>query len=295
MSLTPEEQKTLAAIEAAKAAGNDPFGDDEPLGAEPDEAATEAEAEAVSDEVTTEQAEEAAAAPGEPEVAPEPETVAQEVAQPAQEAPPTFRADMPADYKQQRANLLAERAEAMKQLIEGELDPKEFAATEARISDSLEELTAARIRAETLHEANIQSQQRYQTQVLNRLITKSKADVDYAADADARNQFDTALQVVAAQPANKGKDFADLIDTAHTMVKAMRGVMSVPTAPSTKSPADRRPAGDPPPVTLRSLPSASTPNTGSVVDQIARLKGPAYEAAFSKLTPSQKAALLDAD
>lgn len=289
--MSPEDQKALEAIAAAQAKGEDPFGDDE--------VSTEATTDEVADDVVQpDQADESVtdevAQSEEPAVKPEP--VAQEAApQPVPEAPPTFRADMPADYKQQRANLLAERATAMKQLMEGELDPEAFAVQEARISDSLEELTAARIRAETLHEANIQGQQRYQTQALNRLISKAKAEVDYAADADARNQFDTALQVVAAQPANQGKDFADLIDTAHTMVKAMRGVMSVPTTQSTKSPSDRKPAGDPPPVTLRSLPSASTPNTGSVVDQIARLKGPAYEAAFAKLTPSQKAALLDAD
>ena len=72
------------------------------------------------------------------------------------------------------------------------------------------------------------------------------------------------------------------------MVKAMRGVQTPAKAPA----SDRKPAGDVP-VTLRSLPSASTPNTGGVIEQIARLKGPAYEAAYAKLTPAQQAALLD--
>lgn len=289
--MSPEDQKALEAIDAAKAAGTDPFGDDEPLGVEPDEV----EPEALADEVTPEQADEQAVdeAPAETEATAEP--VTEPVVPPLQDAPPSYKTDMPADYKAQRQALLAERAAAMKKLLEGELEAGEFAEAEARISDALEDLTAQRIRAETLHEANIQGQQRYQQQALNRLVAKSKAEIDYASDADARNQFDTALQVVSAQPNNQGKDFADLIDTAHMMVKAMRGVMTAPVAQSTKSPADRKPAGDPPPVTLRSLPSASTPNTGSVTDQIARLKGPAYEAAFSKLTPSQKAALLDAD
>ena len=79
-----------------------------------------------------------------------------------------------------------------------------------------------------------------------------------------------------------------MIEDAHKMVKAMRGVQSQAKAPA----SDRKTAGDVP-VTLRSLPSASTPNTGGVIEQIARLKGPAYEAAYAKLTPAQQAALLD--
>lgn len=289
MTLTPEEQKTLEAIEAAKAAGDDPFGDDEPLGEEPEQAA-----EPVAEEPNTEAelfTEEPAAEPV-AEAEPEPEPVAE----PAMDAPQQYRAEMPADYKAQRNGLLTERAQALEKLMSGEMEPAEFAATESRISDALEELTSARIRAETLAEANVQSQQVYQQKAIQRLVAKTKTEVDYAADQSARDDFDTALQVVAAKPANKGKDFADLIEDAHAVVRAMRGV-SAAKAPAAPKPSDpnRKPAGDPPPVTLRSLPSASTPNTGSVVDQIARLKGPAYEAAFSKLTPAQKAALLDAD
>lgn len=286
--MTPEEQKALEAIAAAEAKGEDPFGDDEPLGEAQEQGDALDNGEAPADVTEPErQAEDTQAEPQAKE--PEP------AALPVVDAPPAYRADMPADYRAQRAALLAERAEAMQKLMDGELEPSEFAAAESRISDSLEELTTARIRAETLHEANIQGQQRYQQQSIQRLVSKTKDEVNYAADAEARTQFDTALQVVAAHPANSGKDFADLIETAHSMVKAMRGVMSQPNPVANKSPADRKPSGAPPPVTLRSLPSASTPNTGSVVDQISRLKGQAYEAAFEKLTPAQKAALLDAD
>jgi hypothetical protein len=172
--------------------------------------------------------------------------------------------------------------------MDGEMTAEEFATEEMRVTEALEDLAAARIRAETLQEANAQSQQAYQARTIQRLIAKTKAEVDYAADATAQKQFDTSLQVLAAQPDNAGKDFADLIEDAHKMVKAMRGVQTPVKAPA----ADRRPAGDVP-VTLRSLPSASTPNTGGVIEQIARLKGPAYEAAYAKLTPAQQAALLD--
>lgn len=282
---TPEDLKALEAIAAAEAAGQDPFGDDEPLTTEeaadepaseaaPEaEAAAEPEAEQVAADATTADAEQAEAKPA----AASPEAVEL----------PTYKAELPSDYKAQRAELMKAKADAMKQLMDGEIDADAYAAEDARVSEALEDLAAARIRAETLQEANAQSQQAYQARAIQRLIANAKSEVDYAADATAQKQFDTSLQVLAAQPDNAGKDFADLIEDAHKMVKAMRGI-----APQAKPAAERKPAGDAP-VTLRSLPSASTPNTGGVIEQIARLKGPAYEAAYAKLTPAQQAALLD--
>lgn len=278
---TPEDLKALEAIAAAEAAGQDPFGDDEPLTVEdaadevaPDaEAAAEPEAEQVAADATTAEAEQAEAKPAAAS------TEAVEL--------PTYKAELPSDYKAQRAELMKAKADAMKQLMDGEIDADAYAAEDARVSEALEDLAAARIRAETLQEANAQSQQAYQARAIQRLIANAKSEVDYAADATAQKQFDTSLQVLAAQPDNAGKDFADLIEDAHKMVKAMRGI-----APQAKPVAERKPSGDAP-VTLRGVPSASTPNTGGVIEQIARLKGPAYEAAYAKLTPAQQAALLD--
>lgn len=288
---TPEDLKALEAIAAAQAAGQDPFGDDEPLTSEAqepdkspaDDAAqgetTDAPAEGQADEAVQGEAD-AASAAQEAAATPEPEA----------QQPPAYKAEVPSDYKAQRTELLTAKAAAMKKLMDGEIDADAYAAEEVRVTEALEDLAAARIRAETLQDANAQSQQAYQARAIQRLITNAKSEVDYAADPAAQKQFDTSLQVLAAQPDNAGKDFADLIEDAHKMVKVMRGVQTVVKAP-TPTP-DRKPAGDVP-VTLRSLPSASTPNTGGVIEQIARLKGPAYEAAYAKLTPAQQAALLD--
>jgi len=283
---TPEDLKALEAIAAAEAAGQDPFGDDEPLTTEAaaDEPATEAVPEAAAD---TEAEQAAADAPAAEAAQPDPEP---EPEQPEPVAMPAYKAELPADHKAQRTELLKAKADAMRKLMDGEMTADEFATEELRVTEALEDLAAVRIRAETLQEANAQSQQVYQARTIQRLIAKTKAEVDYATDTAAQQQFDTSLRVLAAQPANADKDFADLAEDAHKMVKAMRGIAQAPKQPA----ADRRPAGDVP-VTLRSLPSASTPNTGGVIEQIARLKGPAYEAAFDKLTPAQKAALLDAD
>lgn len=287
MSMTPEEQKTLAAIEAAKAAGQDPFGDDEPLGQE-DDAPTEAsdtpadeapDAASMDDATppdTGEQAEQAAP------------TAAKDTEQPMQ-----YQTELPADYPAKRAELTKAKADVMRKLLNGEVDADEFAAEDARISGELEELNAARIRAETLQDANRQASVLYQQQALKRLVTKVKGDVDYAADESARKQFDTALKVLAAD--GDGRDFSELIDEAHAIVSARRGIATAKKSAAEAPAAPTRKPDGTPPVTLRGIPSASTPNTGSVVDQLARLKGPAYEAAYARLTPAQKASLLDGD
>lgn len=298
MSMTPEEQKTLAAIEAAKAAGQDPFGDDEPLGQEDDApanaavAGAEAQPDAGEPPATGAQDEVAVADDTPPNTGEQADQVAPSAAQDT-EQPMQYQTEIPADHKDKRAELVKAKADAMRKLLNGEVDADEFAAEDARISGELEELSAARIRAETLQDANRQASVLYQQQALKRLVAKVKGDVDYAADESARKQFDTALKVLAAD--GDGRDFAELIDEAHAIVSARRGIAtSKKSAAETPAAPTRKPDGTPP-VTLRGIPSASTPNTGSVVDQLARLKGPAYEAAYARLTPAQKASLLDGD
>ena len=274
---TPEETRVLAEIEAAKERGEDPFGDNDPIETE---AAPEPESLADPD-------------PVEEETPAEAETVQAEAEpEPVQQQPTAYQAEMPADYKAQRAELVKEKAGLMKKLMDGEIDADEFAANEARISDSLEDLTAQRIRAETLQEANVQSQAQYQRREIQKLIAKSKAEVDYTTDIKAQKQFDMALQAVATDSDNAGKDYSEILAEAHKVVLALRGVTSkgqvVEQAIKSRIPEGR------PPVTLRNIPTAATANAnGNMLDQIGRLTGQAYQDAFSKLSQTQRRALLD--
>jgi hypothetical protein len=143
--------------------------------------------------------------------------------------------------------------------LNGELDPSEYAAIESRVMDSLEDLSAQRIRAETLQELNTQSAAKTQTQVIQALVASTAADVPYATDAKAQRQFDMALQQVGADPDNAGKSFADLASEAHRVVMALRGVTPKTTAAAAAE--ARKPHGQAP-VTLRGIPAASTANTG---------------------------------
>lgn len=281
---TAAEQKILADIAAAEARGDDVFGDDEELVAPTPGATDDADpADApAADEIPAEEPAATDAPADEPPAQDEPA---------ATEQPAMFKADLPADYKTQRTELLKAKAAAMKQLMDGEMDAEAFATVEAELADKLEDLTAQRIRAETLQEANVQNQQAYQQREIQKLIRAAKTEVDYTKDTAAIKQFDQALAVISADPDNAGADYAELIGNAHKMVMALRGLK--PSAAPAAQRQPRGPGGEAP-VTLRSLPAASTPNvSGGVAEQLSRLSGPAYEAAFSKLSPAQRAQMLD--
>lgn len=281
---TPEETKVLAEIEAGLKAGEDIFGDND------DD----------TDTGSTENAgtgEDAGSADGTSADGLTEEALADVLDEGAEraEAPTQFTAEVAADYKEQRAALATEKAQALKKLMDGEIDADEYAAIESRVSDSIIELDSARIRAETLLEANAQTQAEFQRRAIQKLIAATKNEVDYAADPKAQKQFDAAMTTLAADPDNAGREYTDLLTEAHRVVAAIRGVqLAAKTTPNTP-PATRRPNVEAP-VTLRNLPSASTPNAnGDLNDQLGRLKGQDFEAAFAKLSPAQRRALLDED
>ena len=244
---------------------------------------------------------------------------------------PTYQTELPADYQAQRSVLLKEKSLAMKKLIDGELDLDAFSVIESRVSNALEDLTAQRIRSETLSEANVQNQQAMQKSEIRRLIARAKADVDYSKDTKAQKSFDVALRTLQADPDNAALEFGDLVDEAHRVVLALRGgvgkvdatvpaVAAAVVAPAATAPVvaasvvkdakvvkaaspvvpvatekvpDRQPA-EKAPVTLRGLPVASTPNSnGDVIEQMSRLSGQAYQDAFAKLSPQQRRSLVD--
>ena len=359
---TPTETDVLADIARERAAGLDPFGDDEfdppVIGAkevieDPDEvmadtavadatpekdAAAASDAEKQGEEGGNAQPNAKDDAPQEPvenadadaQAAQEPHAAAPEpVKETAKAAPepqiPTYQTELPADYQEQRGVLLKEKSLAMKKLIDGELDLEAFSVIESRVSNALEDLTAQRIRSETLSEANVQNQQAMQQSEIRRLIARAKADVDYSKDTKAQKSFDVVLRTLQADPDNAALEFGDLVDEAHRVVLALRGGVGkvqvdpavaaaavpvfapavketkavkavtpvAPVAAALEKVPDRQPA-EKAPVTLRGLPVASTPNSnGDVIEQMSRLSGQAYQDAFAKLSPQQRRSLVD--
>ena len=369
---TPTETDVLADIARERAAGLDPFGDDEfdppVIGAkevieELDEvvgvaatadtanalpekdAASASDAEKpvgegadaaelkAKDDAPWESVEDADAQVAEEPQAAAPELVKDTVIEASERQIPTYQTELPADYQAQRSVLLKEKSLAMKKLIDGELDLEAFSVIEARVSNALEDLTAQRIRSETLSEANMQNQQAMQQSEIRRLIARAKADVDYSKDTKAQKNFDVALRTLQADPDNAALEFGDLVDEAHRVVLALRGgvgkvqvelaaaaaavAASAVTAPGVADPAVKdvkvvktampvasvavarekvpdRQLAEKAPVTLRGLPVASTPNSnGDVIEQMSRLSGQAYQDAFAKLSPQQRRTLVD--
>lgn len=276
----PEDQ-IAAEIAAMEAKGLDPYADrvtDTPVDAAPKSAPAEPVAEVAADVAPVNADDQQ---PDAPKVADVPPTAAQDAQPVASTAPQTYRADMPADLAAKRTELLAAKAEAMKQLMDGVIDAEKYADEEFRISEELEGITLARARAETLAEVNRQTAEVYQGNVISALVARTKTEIDYASDTDAQQTFDLALRLVASEPNAAGKDFAQIADEAHRMVLARRGV--APAAPSTTGRAapDRTPPK--PPITLGGLPTAATSGTKSISEVAGRLTGDDLEQAFDAL------------
>ena len=278
---TDPEDQIAAEIAAMEAKGLDPYADrvtDTPGDAAPKSAPAEPVA-AVAADVALVKADDQQ--PEAPKVADVPPTAAQDAQPVARTAPQTYRADLPADLAAKRTELLAAKAEAMKQLMDGVIDAEKYADEEFRISEELEGITLARARAETLAEVNRQTAEGYQANVISALVARTKTEIDYASDTDAQQTFDRALRLVASEPDAAGKDFAQIADEAHRMVMARRGV--APAAPSTTGRAapDRTPPK--PPITLGGLPTAATSGTKSISEVAGRLTGDDLEQAFDAL------------
>ena len=278
---TDPEDQIAAEIAAMEAKGLDPYADrvtDTPGDAAPKSAPAEPVAK-VAANVAPVKADDKQ--PDAPKVADVPPTAAQDAQPVASTAPQTYRADMPADLAAKRTELLAAKAQAMKQLMDGVIDAEKYADEECRISEELEGITLARARAETLAEVNRQTAEVYQGNVISALVARTKTEIDYASDTDAQQTFDLALRLVASEPDAAGKDFAQIADEAHRMVLARRGV--APAAPSTTGRAapDRTPPK--PPITLGGLPTAAASGTKSISEVAGRLTGDDLEQAFDAL------------
>lgn len=276
-----QEDQIAAEIAAMEAKGLDPYADrvtDTPSDAAPESAPAEPVAEVAADVAPVKADDQQ---PDAPKVADVPPTAAQDAQPVASTAPQTYRADMPTDLAAKRTELLAAKAEAMKQLMDGVIDAEKYADEESRISEELEGITLARARAETLAEVNRQTAEVYQGNVISALVARTKAEIDYASDPDAQKTFDRALWLVGSEPDAAGKDFAQIADEAHRMVMARRGV--APAAPSAAGRAapDRTPPK--PPITLGGLPTAATSGTKSISEVAGRLTGDDLEQAFDAL------------
>ena len=220
------------------------------------------------------------------------------------EAPfvPTFQGTAPEKYVEQRADLLKQKGAALKQLMDGEIDAEQYAAVEADVTSKLDDLNAARIRAETLTEAQAQAQASlHQREIVRIMNTAKKAgEIDYATDRAAQVQFDAILSGLVA--GGSGKDFGELCDEAHQALLAVRGIVKAPPPPAhAPAPAAQAPAAAPAPAappaagprTLAGLPNAGAAGVSDDISaKLATLSGEDAELFLAQLPPAQVERLL---
>ena len=291
---TLAEAEVLDATAAAIAAGADPFGDEVDTAGAGEDAAAGTDADDETDDAGTAAADtkgdpadgdgdQAATLPLEAETV----VAAAEDPAPAPAAAPRYNAGDPADFKTQRTELTTEKAKALKDLMEGVIEPDAYSAIVDAVDDKLDALTVRR----TLHEANVQTEQQTQGNALDSLMAAAKkaGEVDYGADPKAAKQFDAAMAMLA-EPGDT-RSYAEQVAEAHKAVLAIRGVKPAAAQAAAAAPAlaaTPRENGKGP-MTLRNVPAAATPNTGGGwQEQLASLSGQDYEAAFARLTPAQQ-------
>lgn len=296
--LSAADTAALAATEAAIAAGKDPFGDNDDESAAAALPATEAadttdaaedgddgQATAGDDDDEAQQA--SAATDGE-----QPATEAQAAAsEDDDDAPPAVATRSLADIDADRKAARDERAKAFKDYSDGVIDADEFNAIDAKVSDRLDDLAGERT------QANAAANER--TAVLNGIIREAKkaGTVDYGADGDAAARFDFEMGMLAKNPENQGLSYRALANKAHKAVLRSLGKEAPDTTTRDDKPAKE--AAKPRengkgPATLRDIPAAHVPNAGGGWQSaLAGLTGQEYERAYERLTPAQKAALLN--
>lgn len=211
------------------------------------------------------------------------------------------------------AELEGKEAAEFKKLMAGEIDDDAFSKTKSEVGKELRGIQTQIARAEAANDRVREYEMGVITQVSKAAVKDGvvyvappkATEAEQKAAAKASKQFDVALNMLVADPDNGRRSFKSLAKEAHAMVLTRHGIAKAKTTPAADAtgkgkddaaaaptPAARVPAKAP--LTLRNIPAAAVPGTGGgVVEEMGKLKGTAYQEAYAKLTPVQKAKLLD--
>lgn len=229
----------------------------------------------------------------------------QEAAPAAEQQPaaPAYNVADPTKFDETRQALLAKRAEAMKGLMEGTIEPDAFAQVDTEVMQGLEQLTINR----TLHEANVQAEQQRMQAALSAVMADGAAKgIDYANDVGLQALFDAKLRTVAATDEMKGKSAAEVYQATHAEVLRMFGKVGAAPAPApaasgkaAPAPAAAAPAPAPKPQippTLGMMPAAASVDVGNdLTSTILSMDDPDQaEAMLRGMNASQRTAALRA-
>lgn len=223
--------------------------------------------------------------------------------------PATLQPVTPEDADDQRKTLRAEKATALQQLLDGEIDQEKYQEVEARVQDKLDDLA----RASAVDMARTQLQRDSMLAEYTQQLAAVQKELKAAGidlDGDAGPQLDRAIRLFAQEAGERG-----LTDTAGNMAasrdalaeakalvlrrfgKAEAAAPAAGAAAAAPKPAARRPA--PPdrstlPPTLAGVPTAADAAVGSEFAHLESLEGTALERAIAAMTPAQQERYLGA-
>ena len=229
-------------------------------------------------------------------------------------APAAMQPVSPADADEQRKTLRAEKATALQQLLDGEIDQEAYQEVESRVQDKLDDLA----RAAAVDMARSKMQQDAMMQEYGQHLGAAQkelkaAGIDLSGEAGA--QFDRAIRLFAQDAIDRGLTDAagnmaasrDALAEAQALMLRRFGKASAaapaaaapssapaaaPAAPATRKPAAADRSTLPP--TLAGVPAAADASVGSEFAHLDGLEGTALEKALARMTPDQQERYLGA-
>lgn len=226
-------------------------------------------------------------------------------------APAAMQPVSPADADEQRKTLRAEKATALQQLLDGEIDQEAYQEVESRVQDKLDDLA----RAAAVDMARSQMQQDAMMQEYGQHLGAARKELKAAGidlDGEAGAQFDRAIRLFAQDAIDRGLTDAagnmaasrDALAEAQALMLRRFGKASAPAAAPGAAPAAapaappvRKPAAadrSALPPTLAGVPAAADASVGSEFAHLDGLEGTALEKALARMTPDQQERYLGA-
>lgn len=298
-----EEDKAALKALADQHVDDDKDDDDDDDKGDPNAAPVEGKPDA-KDKAGTNEATKTGDDKGKQEQAKEP--AAQETATKRETFVPRYKAELPANYQENLAEL-ARNEDALKQKFkDGEIEFDEFDEARAVIIEERSRLEKAAWKAEISQEMNAQTAEQQWESTVNGYLNSVKTEIDYLKDVEKAADFDQFVKNLAANPANQDKSMEWFLQEGHRRVKVLHGIESAPVKDDKQDtttqkddkagkPNPRKPPLDAAPKNLSQVPGSDGP--GDVQDEfsdIDRLEGEAFEAALAKLTPAQRERYLQA-
>ena len=232
-------------------------------------------------------------------------------------APAAMQPVSPADADEQRKTLRAEKATALQQLLDGEIDQEAYQEVESRVQDKLDDLA----RAAAVDMARTQMQQDAMFTEYHQHLGAAQKELKAAGidlDGEAGAQFDRAVRLFAQDAAYRG-----LTDTLGNMAASRDALAeaqalmlrrfgkSAAAAPAASAPAPAAGAPSAPPAasntrkpaaadrstlppTLAGVPAAADASVGNEFAHLDGLEGTALEKALARMTPDQQERYLGA-